>query len=239
MFEEEVEAKMDTYDFEHLSGICMAKLHEHDPKQYGVMRVTEFKRCLGHVAYAAELSESSIAMIVHKLPTDSFGRLLYNGLRDVMEKVKFIELKNELVHENASPMQEKLFHACRKAEMSHVALEGDGTGAVGILNEALLTNILAVCEPNLSRLQICVLLVAGKNQVGDVDYVQFLPIAAKAIEYMFEPKALRQRAELIEKTDLGSEDLLQAAADTDVDHFVNLFKGLFDSCDVDHSGMMV
>ena len=61
-----------------------------------------------------------------------------------------------------------------------------------------------------------------------------VPIAAKAIEY--EPKALRQRAELIEKTDLGSEELLQAA--TDIDLFVEKFRGLFDSCDVDHSGLM-
>jgi Ca2+-binding EF-hand superfamily protein len=237
MFEEEVRAKMNTYDFEHLSGICMEKLHEHDPKQYGVMRITEFKRCLSQVAYAADLSESSIAMIVHKLPSDSFGRLLYNGLIDVMEKVKFIELKNKLVHENASSMQEDLFLACRKAEMSQVALEGDGTGAVGILSESIVANILANCGENLSRLQICVLLVAGKNSYGDVDYIQFVPIAAKAIEYMFEPKALRQRAELIEKTDLGSEELLHAAT-TDVDLFVEKFRGLFDSCDVDHSGMM-
>ena len=78
--------------------------------------------------------------------------------------------------------------------------------------------------------------MAGKNGFGEIDYVQFVPIAAKAIEYMFEPKALRQRAELIEKTDLGSEELLQAA--TDIDLFVEKFRGLFDSCDVDHSGLM-
>ena len=237
MFEEEVNAKMETFDFEALSGICMSKLREHDPKQYGVMRVTEFKRCLSQVAYAAELSESSISMIVHKLPSDNFGRLLYNGLKEVMEKVKFIELKNELIHENASPMQEALFLACRKAEMAQLALEGgDSAGTLGILTDSILTNILANCGENLTRLQICVLLVAGKNGFGEIDYVQFVPIAAKAIEYMFEPKALRQRAELIEKTDLGSEELLQAA--TDIDLFVEKFRGLFDSCDVDHSGLM-
>ena len=159
MFEEEVNAKMETFDFEALSGICMSKLREHDPKQYGVMRVTEFKRCLSQVAYAAELSESSISMIVHKLPSDNFGRLLYNGLKEVMEKVKFIELKNELIHENASPMQEALFLACRKAEMAQLALEGgDSAGTLGILTDSILTNILANCGENLTRLQICVLL---------------------------------------------------------------------------------
>ena len=42
---------------------------------------------------------------------------------------------------------------------------------------------------NLSRLQICVLL-AGSVVDSEVDYHQFVPVAAKAIEYMFEPKAL-------------------------------------------------
>ena len=45
---------------------------------------------------------------------------------------------------------------------------------------------------------------------GMINYFQFVLVVVKAIiEIMFEPKALRQRAELIEKTDLSPEALLQ------------------------------
>ena len=45
---------------------------------------------------------------------------------------------------------------------------------------------------------------------GMINYFQFVLVVVKAIiEIMFEPKALPQRAELIEKTDLSPEALLQ------------------------------
>ena len=71
---------MDQIDFDAQTAVIMDKLHEHDPRRYGVLRVSEFKRCLNSVAYSAGLSETSISMIIHKLPCDNFGRLLYNGV---------------------------------------------------------------------------------------------------------------------------------------------------------------
>lgn len=241
MFEEEVRTNMEQIDFEAQSTVIMDKLYEHDPRRYGVMRVTEFKRCLNSVAYQAGLSENSISMIIHKLPSDNFGRLLYNGVSDVTKKVKFIELKQELVQAQATPLQERLYNSCRRTEIARLDETGgdsNTSGAIGILNEGDLANILANSDSNLSRLQICVLMVAGKDANDDIDYVQFLPIAAKAIEYMFEPKALRQRAELIDKTDLSSENLLNTLGKDGEDALAEKFKGLFETCDVDHSGLM-
>ena len=50
---------------------------------------------------------------------------------------------------------------------------------------------------------------------------------------MFEPKALRQRAELIENTDLSSEALLNGLS---ADKFEQRLATLFKSVDIDHSG---
>ncbi|KAJ1432023.1 hypothetical protein B484DRAFT_395173, partial [Ochromonadaceae sp. CCMP2298] len=50
---------------------------------------------------------------------------------------------------------------------------------------------------------------------------------------MFEPKALRQRAELIEKTDLSPEALLQGMSS---EMFEQRLMTLFKSYDIDHSG---
>lgn len=50
---------------------------------------------------------------------------------------------------------------------------------------------------------------------GSIDYYQVVPVVAKAIEIMMEPKALRQRAELIEDTDLSPEALLKGMTTKD------------------------
>lgn len=66
---------------------------------------------------------------------------------------------------------------------------------------------------------------------GMIDYNQFCPVVAKTIEIMFEPKTLRQRAELIEKTDLSPEALLQGMT---TDEFLQKMTTLFKSYDIDH-----
>ena len=132
----------------------------------------------------------------------------------------------------ATRLQEQLYNACRKTEILRIDQAGQdstSSGPIGILNEADLANILHNSDSNLSRLQICVLKVAGKDINDDIDYVQFMPVAAKAIEYMFEPKALRQRAELIEKTDLSTENLLNTLGKEGEDALAEKFKGLFEA----------
>ena len=236
MFEEEVQAKMSSIDFDTVTSLCLEKLMESDPKQYGVIRPAEFKRYLSSVAYAAELTEAEISQVTYKLPNDSFGRILYNGLGDALKKTKFVSLKTQLVEAQGTELQRMLFELCRKEEME---LHGDtsGIGAIGLVSSNSLTKILLESYPNLSRLQICVLLVAGQDEEGNIDYHTFVPIASKAIEYMFEPKALKQRAELIDKTELSSDALVNSLSQGE-DALREKFIGLFKSCDIDNSGYL-
>ena len=199
------------------------------------MRAADFRRALMSVAYAADLNEQEVNQITYRLPMDAFNRVLYNGLPDVLQTVKFSNFKHMVVEAQGSVVQKKLFDLCRQEE-SRIAHEQDGV-EVGVLSNEALSHVLGRSGANLSRLQICVLL-AGSTQSGshEVDYHQFVPVAAKAIEYMFEPKALRQRAELIEKTDLSSEHLVDVLATQGVEELAIAMRGLFDSCDVNHSG---
>ena len=108
MFEEEVQAKMSSIDFDTVTSLCLEKLMESDPKQYGVIRPAEFKRYLSSVAYAAELTEAEISQVTYKLPNDSFGRILYNGLGDALKKTKFVSLKTQLVEAQGTELQRML-----------------------------------------------------------------------------------------------------------------------------------
>ncbi len=233
MYEEEVNQKMETIDFDDITTICMRKITECDPKKYGVMRLQEFRRCLSSIAYAAELNESEISRIIYMLPVDPFGRVLYNGLNDVLKKVKFHALKSEVLRAQGSNLQRELYDSCRKAEQS-VLTQNDG--AVGRITTEALISVMKSCGQNLSRLQICVLL-AGSVVDSEVDYHQFVPVAAKAIEYMFEPKALRQRAEVINTTDLSSENLM-TALNEGTEELTSKVSGLFHACDVNNSGSL-
>ena len=66
-----------------------------------------------------------------------------------------------------------------------------------------------------------------------IDYSTFVPVVSKAIELMFDPKTIRMRAELIEKTDLSAEALLNGLT---VQGFEDKLRHLFRSYDVDGSG---
>jgi Ca2+-binding EF-hand superfamily protein len=62
-----------------------------------------------------------------------------------------------------------------------------------------------------------------------------VPVITKAIEIMMEPKALRQRAELIENTDLSAEALLQGMSTA---AFSKKIMTLFRSYDVNSDGLL-
>ena len=138
------------------------------------------------------------------------------------------------------PLQEKLYVTCRKTEIMRLDELGQessiGGGAIEFSRNQTFQIFSPMAIQILVDCKFCVL--AGKDSNDDIDYVQFLPIAAKAIEFMFEPKALKQRAELIEKTDLSSENLLATLGKEGADALAEKFRGLFESCDVNRSGLM-
>jgi Ca2+-binding EF-hand superfamily protein len=103
----------------------------------------------------------------------------------------------------------------------------------GIIPSRVLMVILSRDEFSLSRLQILVIMSEATEIDGNLNYFQILSIVAKTIEFMFDPIALRQRAELILMEDLSTRSLL---LNIDDDLFISRIEGLFNSHDLDHNG---
>jgi hypothetical protein len=159
-------------------------------------------------------------------------------------------LKNEIVESQGSGLQNYLLEVCKEEEYKlHQMKMGGSTSSSGVadanfshsgmLPSRSLIHVLSSSNRlSLSRLQVLVLMSEAAIEDGNVNYFQFIPIVAKAIEIMFDPRALRQRAELIEKTDLSSEALVKQL-ESDTSLFEQRLLTLFKSYDIDKTGGLV
>jgi Ca2+-binding EF-hand superfamily protein len=234
-----------TKDLERISDVCLEKIYEIDTKKYGLIRVPELKRCLNTIAHQVGLKENEISMICQMLPKDQFERCKYNtapnNFLEVLSKVRFMTMKNAMIEQQGSGLQKYLLDLCREEEAriasdGHAKAHKDSHAVTGKIPFRALINILTNSSRlSLTRLQVLVIMSEAHVQEGMINYFQFVPVVAKAIEIMFEPKALRQRAELIEKTDLSPEALLQGMQS---DMFEQRLMTLFKSYDIDKSGSL-
>ena len=229
-------------DLERMTEQCLEKIYEVDAKRYGLIRIPELKRCLNAAAVNAGLRDNEISMICQLLPRDQFDRCKYNTAQpdsffDILSKVRFMTMKNAMIESQGSGLQKYLLDLCRDEEGRLNEAHEKGTAAItGTIPFRTLINILSnSARLSLSRLQVLVIMSEAHVQEGMINYFQFIPVVAKAIEIMFEPKALRQRAELIERTDLSPEGLIQGMS---TDAFEQRLLTLFKSYDIERSGAL-
>jgi Ca2+-binding EF-hand superfamily protein len=230
-----------TMDLERITDQCLEKIYEVDTKRYGLIRIPELKRCLNAAAVHTGLRDNEISMICQLLPRDQFDRCKYNtqpdSFFDILSKVRFMTMKNAMIESQGSGLQKYLLDLCRDEEGRLNEAHEKGAAAItGAIPFRTLINILSnSARLSLSRLQVLVIMSEAHVQEGMINYFQFIPVVAKAIEIMFEPKALRQRAELIEKTDLSPEGLIQGMS---TDAFEQRLLTLFKSYDIERSGAL-
>lgn len=197
MIEDEVVAKMKTLDFETMTQHCIDKIQEYDPKKFGMLRLSDLKKALIAVSFSVGLTDVEIQMICNKLPVDQFGRCLYNSIGEVLQKVRFATLKLAIVESQASDLHHHLLEACR-AEERQLRMDVPSAEEQGLTGELPFASLVKVLQAfpklSLSRLQILVIMAESGVDAAKINYQHFLPIVAKSIEFMFEPRALRQRA---------------------------------------------
>jgi Ca2+-binding EF-hand superfamily protein len=212
----------------------------------GALRPSELRKCLKSLAQSSGLTNSEINMIAQSLPKDPFGRLVYKDFRNVLYKVKIAAMRNMVLESQGSDIHRYIMQMCRDEEKALAALDVDArsrtshadkeddSNLTGWLPLRSLINIM-IASPRLSLSRLQVMVIASEAQLvdGRVNYLHFAPVAAKTIELMFEPKALRQRAELIETSDLSPEVLLNG---TSPELFVSRLKSLFKSYDIEKKG---
>lgn len=167
------------------------------------------------------LSEREISMICQRLTRDQFGRCLYDNFEEILMQVRFLTFKNNIIDTKGSDLQKYLLNKCKEEEANLHRSNGNANedmALTGVLPVRSLIRILVnESEKNeksekatkLTRLQVLVIMAeAPVLDDGTINYYQFIPIAAKTIDIIFEPKTLRQRAELIEKISYSTDNLL-------------------------------
>ena len=217
-----------------------------DTRDIGAIRINDMRMCLKTVAQSSALSVNEKNLLFQSFPTDTFGRLVYRGFEKALFEVKMATVRNMILESQGSDLHRVLMQLCREEDrnlvnqMTMYAGASDektsDTSAVlsGWLPMRALVNIM-VGSPrlSLSRLQVMVITSEAEVVDGRVNYHLFCPVAAKTIELMFEPKALKQRAELIETSDLSPEILLNGTSN---EVFVERLEALFQNYDTDKIG---
>lgn len=247
MIDDEILRTISGEEMESIANACLESIREFDPKKYGLIKYNDLKKILTQVGIPLGLHENEISYMCQSMPLDQFGRVRYHSpnqsFLDSLMKVRFHSTKNAVLAARGSGLQNHLMERCKQEEellrsknVDHdiVREQGDDFVPNGVISQRNMINILSTSTKlSLSRLQVIVLMSEATVLDGQINYFQFIPACAKAIELMFEPKALRQRAELIENTDLSSEALLHGLS---ADKFEQRLATLFKSVDIDHSG---
>lgn len=244
--EDDILQKVNREEVQRIANIFIERVKAFDSRNAYALRPSELRKCLKSIATTTGLSNSEINMIAQSLPKDAFGRLIYKDFRNTLYKVKIAAMRNMVIESQGNDIHRYLMQLCREEEAALLKRESEfgnsslydrddvDSALTGWLPLRSLINIM-ISSPRLSLTRLQVMVIASEAEVteGRVNYLQFTPIAAKTIELMFEPKTLRQRAELIETSDLSPEVLLNGE---NPQVFINRLKSLFKSYDLERKG---
>eukprot|EP01041_Mallomonas_annulata_P004128 gene4128-8205_t len=232
LVDDQVLQTISSEELENMARICMIKFEESDAREIRALRAIDLRKCMKEST--AGLTHSEMNLIIQTLPRDPAGRILYDEFKRVLYEVRYTSMKNTMIEAQGSEVQKYLMELCKEEEKLKMAANGeDGTTSGWIPLRSLIDLMMRSPRLSLSRLQVMVIASEATIQDGKVNYWRFVPIAAKTIEMMFDPKALRRRAELIEKSDISAETLLKGITQ---DSIQRRLMTLFKSYDVDHSG---
>ena len=208
--EDDILHTISTEELNRVIHIFESKIALLDPKKIGVVRVADLRTILQESSNSG-LTHSEQNMILTKLPRDDYGRVFISEFKKVLFEARFASMKNTILETQTNDMSRHLYDLC-KAEETKLVQQGAtdyNKEKEGFLPLRSIINLMS-SSPRLSLNRLQVMVIASEAVVEDglVDYHSFVPIAARTIEIMFEPNALKQRAELIEKSDLSAEALV-------------------------------
>lgn len=235
--EDQVLQAIATEELQTMVHVFDEKFAEYDTKKTGFLRTQDLRKIL-HENMQIGISLAEVNMICQICPRDAYGRSDIREFRKALFDVRFTSMKNTVIESQATDLEKYLFDLCHNEEARLKELKTDESfmNMEGMLPLRCIMNLM-IASPRLSlnRLQVVVVASEAKTVEGLVYYPDFIPVAAKTIEIMYEPHALKQRAELIEKTDLSPETLLEGLSP---EVFKRRLLTLFKSCDTDKSGFL-
>ena len=237
--DDEVLHQLSSMNIDKIATSVMDRIRAADTKNSGAIRPAELRRILRSIASqdaSSGLSEADIGMVLQTLPRDPFGKIIYSGISQTLTDVCFSSMKNMIIQSQGSDLQNYLTELF-KTEEARVLLEqgvAEPTTFTGYLPFRSMISLMSTSTRlSLSRLQVMVIASSAEIEDGRVNYLKFAPAAARTIELMFQPHMLRQRAELIETTELSPTHLLNGASPED---FLRKLRTLFSSYDLGKTG---
>ncbi|GMH75896.1 hypothetical protein TrLO_g14911 [Triparma laevis f. longispina] len=235
--DEEALKMLYTDDLETTVKFLLELLHEVDNRNSGSVTRQEFKQCLNNPGTG--LTKVEAKMIENEASRDKFGRIQYKSISEVVFKVRLTTIKNAIIETQASDIQKYIMDMCRDQERDD---SGDDNipdsefPYTGQLTDRKIANLLQSANMlSLNRLQVLAIMCEADVIDGMVDYWKFVPTAAKAIENMFEPTAIAQRANLLEQSNTSDEALMQGRQREEVEDMV---RKRFKASDVDGDGWL-
>lgn len=199
-----VHRSINAEEIERITEFCMQQFRLSDPQQTGAISLNLFKSRLNR-AVGIGLSPNDVRLLCQNIPRDYKGRCLYLSFKEVLYDVRFMVANNAIIEAQGSDLQRHLIELCLQEErriaelsredpddVSEVVLKG--TIPLRSMVDILLSSPLL----SLNRLQVMLLTSEANVVQGKISVYQFVPACVKTIEMMFDPQALRVRAELIE-----------------------------------------
>ncbi len=235
--EDDVLKILSSEELEGIATICADKIIEKDFDKSGALPPNVLKRALEEVM-GCGLSSSEVHMIVKQLNRDESGRCILDNFKAVLYDVRFLTIKNTMTEAQGTDITKYLLDLCKEEE-KRVQETTEGPHASGHLTlRSLIDVMLGSPRLSLSRLQVMVIASeATMDSDGLIDYHAFIPMAARVIEQMYDPAALKQRANLIAQSEVGGGGgSLVNGVEPEV--FQRRLLTLFKSYDTDRSGSL-
>lgn len=237
--DDEVLHQLSKSNIDSAATLALEKIRAADSRNSGTIRPAELRRILKSIASkdaASGLTDSEIAMVIQSLGRDPFGKIIYADFASTLREVCFNSLKNMIIQSQGSDLQNYLTELFKTEEARLLLEQGEGEASnfSGMLPFRTIITLMSGSQRlSLSRLQVMVIASSAEIEEGSVNYYKFAPAAAKTIELMFQPHILRQRAELIETTELSPAHLLNG---TSPEEFLRKLRTLFSSYDLGKTG---
>jgi Ca2+-binding EF-hand superfamily protein len=248
--------QMQGQDIERLVSMCMEQFNYKaggrgsQKAAEAVVKQSQFRQVLLDVSNELGGAISPIEMnrLLHVMPHNSFGKLIYTDFPEAFEKIRFSALKQRyfenqgglltaflsdctLLEESQHELQRPR-HAKQNDPMSSRHMSFVPTGFLDFAD--LRKMLLSSSTVSLGKLQVMVIVSCfDLAPDGKVDYVKYAPLAVNIIRMLNNPAALRQKAELIESQDLSIASLI---ADMESETFDQKLKTLFHTYDTNNNG---
>lgn len=202
--DEEVMRRMKRMDIALMVDVVLMKVSDSDPKKTGQVRLSDLRRHLTQLSSKLGLTEVEIEWVLRHTTKGTMGRCRYDNIGELLTRSRFLLLKNGLQEETGTEVLKYLLRMCHDLHDEETRTSASEIGpARGTISSRLLSKaLLSIDRYPITILQVSVFL-SDEGHHGVIDYFSLMPVIARCIEILRDPKTLRQRAELIDPLGLS------------------------------------